>query len=740
MKAEGIKLDRLRSANQLTQWKQTAYYNTTDIIKTFSTNFLSLTTASSARLASSYLKNATTVKNSSGTDTGAVKITGSSNVEPGNYTMDVKQLAQKDTYSGVQGSVRGQITGMSADVAAANVKVGDTLNISLDGTTKTITFSASDLQDSNGNSLITSGEDFKNLLQSKLTAAFGTETVGDGGAKVKADIDLQGRLIIKANAGHTASIAGGGLRDTTVSATDAPTDAFGLHDEANTDGQTFTFKVDGQEVSFTTKALESDTQQDIDALVSAINKGISEAGIASGLKATAQNGKLTFSVGSTAAAVVIDDEGSGVLNDLGFSGNSSVTVKPTNQLAQLGFSQGQSTSLNLQGTLAQTFGTTSDISFTINDHTFTFESDKTLQEMMNEVSNAGIGVKLSYDGHSEKFNLESTSTGSASKINFGSDTDFLFDTIKLNATQTDQQKAQDAIFNFNGVMTTRDSNNFEINGIRMELTAITGDENGNAVNGGPVSINVTKDTAAAYDMVNGFIEAYNTMIDGVKNQLNTSRPKKDSYNYYEPLTDEQKEAMSDRDVENWEKQAQTGLLKNDDLLTTFMSQLRGMLYQPVTLSNGNKLSLYEIGITTSTDYRDSGKLVVDETKLRAALETRAADVSELFAKSSSISYKPGVTNQDRIADEGIAERMNDIINNSIGTSGSITRRAGLKGDTLLEMSSTMYKQLSDQNTRISEMLEYLQNKETSYYEMFSRMEAAITEANNQMAYLQAQLL
>jgi flagellar hook-associated protein 2 len=197
--------------------------------------------------------------------------------------------------------------------------------------------------------------------------------------------------------------------------------------------------------------------------------------------------------------------------------------------------------------------------------------------------------------------------------------------------------------------------------------------------------------------------------------------------------------MKDKDIENWEKQAQQGLLYNDDLLGRITSSMRNMLYVPVELSNGTKLSLYEIGITTSNDYRDGGKLNIDENKLRTALETRGEDIAELFTKSSDISYKPGLTDNQRIASEGIAERMNDIINNAIGTSGSITKRAGMRGDTMLEMSSTMYRTIRDQNDRIADMLIYLQEKETNYYQMFSRMEQAVTASNNQMAYLSAQL-
>ena len=40
MKAEGMKLDKLKQQNQLTLWKQTAYYNVADIFRNFQNSFL----------------------------------------------------------------------------------------------------------------------------------------------------------------------------------------------------------------------------------------------------------------------------------------------------------------------------------------------------------------------------------------------------------------------------------------------------------------------------------------------------------------------------------------------------------------------------------------------------------------------------------------------------------------------------------------------------------------------------
>jgi flagellar hook-associated protein 2 len=746
MKAEGMKLDKLRQQNQLTLWKQSAYYSASDIFKTFQNSFLALGSANSARLSSTFLRNNSVVKNSAGADSSTVKITDASGAELGKYTVDVKQLATKDTYTGASGSAGSGIVS-TADwndpAVYDNLKNGDSIKISLDGTSKSLKFTQTDID-----SIKAAGgkaAKFQEVLQNKLNDAFGEETVGNPPAtvpKVKAEMN-GGALTITASQGHTAIIQGAALRDTAITAGAAPDiSSLGLPSPDSSDGVDFNLKVSQNGTdSIITFRLKGDMTAEQAA--SSVNKAISEAlpEITSGLKAAVNSdGKLVFSVGTTDSTVTVsNDDNPQVLAALGFSGD--VTIDPTNALNDFGFTAGDSTKMNLKLKLSEVFnGVPANVNFEINGHVFNFDSANTsVQDLINDVNNANIGVKLSFDSLNENFKLEAAETGAANALKITDASGFLQGSTGLKLSQTADQMARDSRFIFNGIETTRGSNNIEIAGIRMELGQITSDSAGAAINGGPVTLTIEKDTAGTVDFIKKFVEAYNTMIDSLNSTLTTNRPKKDSYNYYEPLTDEQKESMKENDIKNWEEKAQQGMLYNDDLLQSVSGSLRGMIYQSVELSNGTKLSLYEIGITTSNDFRDGGKLIIDEDKLTRAVESRSGDIAQLFTKSADIPYKPGVNDKNRIAQEGIAERMNDIINSAIGTSGAITKRAGMKGDTMLEMSSSMYKTLRDQNDRITEMLAYLQQKETDYYAIFSRMEQAITQANSQMAYLQAQL-
>ncbi len=107
--------------------------------------------------------------------------------------------------------------------------------------------------------------------------------------------------------------------------------------------------------------------------------------------------------------------------------------------------------------------------------------------------------------------------------------------------------------------------------------------------------------------------------------------------------------MSEAQITTWETKAKVGILRKDDYLSSLMTQLRGTLYSPVYSSydsantSTGKVSLNfgsygtgAIGIETSTDTTDGGKLVIkDETKLKNAIENNMDDFKKLFIGSSS---------------------------------------------------------------------------------------------------------
>jgi flagellar hook-associated protein 2 len=333
---------------------------------------------------------------------------------------------------------------------------------------------------------------------------------------------------------------------------------------------------------------------------------------------------------------------------------------------------------------------------------------------------------MSYDSLKGTFSIESNDVGGRNAINFSDPDGFLMNSLGL----ANEVSAKDAIITLNGVSTTRETNDFTIEDMKISLT----DESV----GKEYTIQVTKDTTKTTDTIKKFVEEYNKLVDSLQKSYGTSRPKSDKYSYYEPLTDEEKDALSETELEKYETKAKEGLLYRDSILSGISSSMRTMLYEPLQLENGKTISLYEIGITTSKDYRQGGKLEINEEKLTAALEEYGEEVVDLFTKASDITYGDKANRSERRKTEGIAYRIEDIIKDAISTNGTIYNKAGIL-ETASVTTNDLYKTISAQDQRISDMLKMLTTKEDNYYAMFSKLETAMTQANNQMSSLQGLL-
>ena len=148
-----------------------------------------------------------------------------------------------------------------------------------------------------------------------------------------------------------------------------------------------------------------------------------------------------------------------------------------------------------------------------------------------------------------------------------------------------KNKAEDAEIYLNGVKYTSSRNTFEINGLTLTVNAKTAD-------GETVTLTTQDDTDGIYDMIKGFIKEYNELINEMDKLYNA-----DSAKGYEPLTDEEKEAMSESEIEEWEKKIKESLLRRDSTLGTISSDLKQMMVSGVMV-NGKMMYLSNFGIET----------------------------------------------------------------------------------------------------------------------------------------------
>lgn len=340
---------------------------------------------------------------------------------------------------------------------------------------------------------------------------------------------------------------------------------------------------------------------------------------------------------------------------------------------------------------------------------FEFDGTKSLNDVISTINNSKVGISAFYDSGTDKIMFTRKDTG---KLTSSTDAagpqmklegDFLTQTLKLD--QTNEQSGTDATFEINGLQTTRKSNTFTVSGVSFTLQ-----DNFTA----PVRVNVSNNTDKAVESIKDFVTKYNELIATLNGKTTEER-----YRDYSPLTDAQRESLTDKQAEQWEEKAKSGLLKNDSILSSGLNQMRSNWYSAVSGITGEFKQLTDIGITTSTNYMDRGKLVINETKLKEALEKDPQSVMDLFSK-----------NGETTSEKGIVRRLRESVADTVS---KIEQRAGRS--TWTNTQFVLGRNLRDMDDQISRFESRLVQVEDRYWRQFTAMEKAIQNSNAQSMQL-----
>lgn len=376
-------------------------------------------------------------------------------------------------------------------------------------------------------------------------------------------------------------------------------------------------------------------------------------------------------------------------------------------------------------------GSDDKYSFRINGQDFEFESTATINEIMQKVNDSSAGVTMSYNELSDSFTLKSSETGKGFEINMEDTSGNALASLFSGSTE---KAGQNAVFTVNGVAAERTSNSFIINGMAMTLNDVTGsyisDGSGGFVTNADGSftaaagtteqkalVTSSRDTSKILDTVKSFVEDYNKLIE----DLNTKTHEEAKCKKYPPLTDAQKEEMSESEIEKWEEAAKTGLLRGDSDINNLLSSMRNS----ISSNYGTKYVLSQVGVNTSSEWKDFGKLIIDEDELTKALESDAEGVAEIFTGSS-----------------GLASRLNNIASvaaeTSSGKPGSLVRLAGVVGKAT-ESSNTINKQLDSIADKIERLKDQYEMQKSRYWSQFNAMEEALSNLSSTSNYLTSML-
>jgi flagellar hook-associated protein 2 len=466
-------------------------------------------------------------------------------------------------------------------------------------------------------------------------------------------------------------------------------------------GKSFTLQLDG--VSRTIGFGSEATFANVEDLATGLNTLLDNAFGAGRVVATADGGSFTLT-----------------------AENSTLQVGSGNALATLGLTTGSSNRMNINSALGR-----GDLAFTINGVDFSFTNSQTLRDIMSTVNNSNAGVTLSYSSITDKMTLTSTTTGAGQAIEIANTTGDFFGLGSFSGIDVGTvSNGQDALLRVNGIDIVRSQNTFTVDGVSLTLREESAT---------PVVIDLARNHDKSFDMIVKFVNDYNELIQMVHGKMNEP-----VHRDFRPLTDEQRDALKEKDVEKWEEKAKSGLLRNDPLLERMLSSMRSALIAPV---EGSGISLSSIGISSGS-YRDRGRLTINEETLRQALATRGDEVINLFAKSSDTAYSPNLTAEQknvRYGEIGLARRLSDIVEDNVrtirdnaGRKGLLLEQAGIAGDAS-DSRNTIAEHIKRLNARINSTLDILDRREEDYWKRFTAMERAMGQLNSQSDWLSQQL-
>ncbi|MFC5604674.1 flagellar hook-associated protein 2 [Sporosarcina koreensis] len=331
----------------------------------------------------------------------------------------------------------------------------------------------------------------------------------------------------------------------------------------------------------------------------------------------------------------------------------------------------------------------------------TFDKSDTLQTVLNKI-NKESGVNAFFDPKTRMIAVTSKHGGALGQdekeIEMSGDL-----AEALNLKDVDVVKGQQAEFSINGLTMTRSTNNFKLNGFEFTL---------NEANSKDISFSSTADTDKIFDSIVKYVDEYNKLIEDLNKQIR--EPK---YRSFQPLSAEQKNEMKEKEIELWEEKAKSGTLRNDAEITSMLSKMRTALMGAL-----DGQTLKDIGITTSSNYMDNGKLIINEETLKKAIAEDPGKVHEMFSKDGGKDAK--------MEEHGFARRLRMIVDD---TQKSIAKRAGKVGD--VNDTFTLGKNLNDMNKQIERFEDRLRMTEDRLWKQFTAMERAIQRANMQSASL-----
>lgn len=278
----------------------------------------------------------------------------------------------------------------------------------------------------------------------------------------------------------------------------------------------------------------------------------------------------------------------------------------------------------------------------------------------------------------------------------------------LSGSGVHKTEAKDAEITLNGVTYTGSSNTFEINGLTITALQKSDEE---------VTLTTRQDTDGIYDTIKNFFKEYNSLINEMDSLYNA-----DSTKDYEPLSDDEKDELSDSEIEKWETKIKDSILRGDSNLSTISTAMKSIMLKGTTV-NGKQMYLSDFGIGTLGYFsaeenernayhidgdEDDSSVSANENKLKSMIASDPDTVISFFSQLTQNLYTELSTQSKSI--------------DGVRTFGSFYDDKRMK------------EEYSEYTTKIQKEEDKLTALEERWYNKFSAMETALAKMqSNQSA-------
>lgn len=397
---------------------------------------------------------------------------------------------------------------------------------------------------------------------------------------------------------------------------------------------------------------------------------------------------------------------------------------------------------NLTGkTISLTTGTGTDAKTTDIEIT----ADMTINDLVAKFKDAGVNA--SFDTTNQRFFINSTGTGSAKNFTLSSDDSTALASLGLdpNATYTDingsknscvKIEGQDAEIVLNGATFTSDSNTFSINGLTINTLGVTDEE---------ISIVTSTDYDGIYNTIKDFLTEYNDLINEMDKLYNA-----DSARKYDMLTDDQKESMTDDEVEQWEDKIKSALLRKDNSLYNVMNTLTSTMmegYYENNLSDKEKKNMTSSEITAW--YKENGgkKHYLSDYGIGTLSYFEAqdnehhayhinGDADDEFTSTKEDKLKAAIAEDPEGTANFFATLCKTLYSKLDETMSESTDYSSIYK---VYNDKQLKKDYNDYTTKISDAEDELNDYEDRWYNKFSKMEVALSKLQSQTSSISSML-